>query len=98
MRIFSFVSFSPLPSSLGVLSAFAVKFSLSVGIRVCPRQKRPLPGNSQAIQTRFLHKLSIDMKPMLIAQIEPPQNIEGGDFYYRSYGPGRGSVCHQFDR
>ena len=27
---------------------------------------------------------------MLIAQIEPPQNIEGGDFYYRSYAPG---VC-----
>jgi len=30
------------------------------------------------------------MEPMLIAQIEPPQNIEGGDFCYRNYAPG---VC-----
>jgi glycosyltransferase involved in cell wall biosynthesis len=30
------------------------------------------------------------MEPILMAQIEPPQNIEGGDFYYRSYAPG---VC-----
>jgi glycosyltransferase involved in cell wall biosynthesis len=30
------------------------------------------------------------MKTLLIVQIEPPQDIQGGDFYYRTYAPG---VC-----
>lgn len=29
-----------------------------------------------------------DSKPLLIVQVEPPQEESGGDFYYRTYAPG----------
>jgi hypothetical protein len=31
---------------------------------------------------------SIESSPLLIAQIDIPQNESGGDFYYRTYAPG----------
>ncbi len=30
-----------------------------------------------------------DPKPLLLCQIEPPQNTEGGDYYYRTHAPGK---------
>jgi glycosyltransferase involved in cell wall biosynthesis len=31
----------------------------------------------------------VNLQPILIAQVEPPQNEEGGDYYYRTLAPGR---------
>ena len=31
----------------------------------------------------------VNPRPILIAQVEPPQNEEGGDYYYRTLAPGR---------
>ena len=31
----------------------------------------------------------MNLQPILIAQVEPPQNEEGGDYYYRTLAPGR---------
>ena len=33
--------------------------------------------------------------PVLIAQVDPPTLARGGDWYYRTFGPGRGMAAHE---
>ncbi len=33
-------------------------------------------------------ELSESNNPLLIAQVEPPQNVDGGDYFYRTHAPG----------